>query len=94
MKWLRSGVTGCPRVPGQHSKWLSIFYIQKWLRHDDNGHTSSMVSKLLELVTEPNFVMNIVNFEAMKTFIVTDDMNAWDAEWGCVDAVQSVDAAQ
>ena len=38
--------------------------------------------------------MNIVNFEAMKTFIVTNDMNAWDAEWSCVDAVQSVDAAQ
>ena len=37
--------------------------------------------------------MNIVDFEAMEIFIVTDDMNAWDAEWGCVDAVQSVDAA-
>ena len=38
--------------------------------------------------------MNIADFKAMETLIVTDDMNGWDAEWGCVDAVQSVDAAQ
>ena len=28
----------------------------------------------------PIIVMNIVDFEAMETFIVTDDINAWDAE--------------
>ncbi len=28
----------------------------------------------------PIIVMNIVDFEVMDTFIVTDDMTAWDAE--------------
>ena len=39
-------------------------------------------------------VMNVVDFEAMEAFMTTDDMKAWDAEYGCVDTVYTMDAPQ
>ena len=39
-------------------------------------------------------VMNVSDFEAIEAFMTSDDINAWDAERGCVDADQSVGAAQ
>ena len=32
-------------------------------------------------------VMNVFDFEAMETFMTTDEMKAWDAKHGCVDIV-------
>ena len=32
-------------------------------------------------------VMNVLDFEAMAAFLITDEMREWDADHGCVDMV-------
>ena len=35
-------------------------------------------------------LMNVLDFEAMEAFMTTDEMKAWDAEYGCEDTVYAL----
>ena len=35
-------------------------------------------------------LMNVLNFDAMEAFMTTDEMKAWDAEYGCEDTVYAL----
>ena len=35
-------------------------------------------------------VMNVLDFEAMASFMTTEEMKTWDADHGCVDIVYSL----
>ena len=35
-------------------------------------------------------LMNVLDFEAMEAFMTTDEMKAWDAEYGCKDTVYAL----
>ena len=68
-----------------HSKVIETW--PQWSQVDD-GYQIARVGDYRAIM-----VMNVSDFEAKEDFMTNDDMNAWDAEWGFVDAVQSVDAA-
>ena len=69
-----------------HSKVIETW--PQWSQVDD-GYQIARVGDYRSIM-----VMNVSDFEAKEDFMTNGDMNAWDAEWGFVDAVQSVDAAQ
>ena len=35
-------------------------------------------------------LMNVLDFEAMEAFMTTDEMKAWNAEYGCEDTVYAL----
>ena len=69
-----------------HSKVIETW--PQWSQVDD-GYQIARVGDYNSIM-----VTNVSDFEAIEAFMTNDDMNAWGAEWGCVDAIQSADAAQ
>ena len=69
-----------------HSKVIETW--PQWSQVDD-GYQIARVNDYNSIM-----VMNVSDFEAIEAFMTNDDTKAWDVEWGCVNAVQSVDAAQ
>ena len=55
-----------------------------WSRFVDNYQIAK--------VDEHNAIMlmNVLDFEAMEAFMTTDEMKAWDAEYGCEDTVYAL----
>ena len=55
-----------------------------WSRFVDNYQIAK--------VDEHNAIMlmNVLDFEAMETFMTTDEMKAWDTKYGCKDTVYAL----
>ena len=75
------------------SSFRCTFEVFKIKVMEDEPNWSRFVDNYqIEKVDEHNAIMlmNVLDFEAMETFMTTDEMKAWDTKYGCKDKVYAL----